>query len=255
METTYFAGAPRADLVKKEFDSLIHQKGRDVIFEKALQCPCKSKSANQQSGCRNCGGSGWVFINPKRTRMILTSIEAVTEYRPWSEELRGTVNITSHVEDELSIMDRITALDGESIHNEVLFFDEIESGEVFSYSTYNIKEVLYIAMFQGINSPLLRLVEGVDYTIRDNVINLLKQDLPFADPSENNITIKYKHAPQFHVIEMKRDTMQTFSWDFQGEKVQQMPVSAIGRRSHYQLSAQNLEKNRLINNSFEEKPC
>lgn len=252
MEKSYISGPPRADLHKSEFDTLIHQKGREVILEKALQCPCKSQSANQQSNCRNCGGSGWVFINPKKTRMVLTAIEAVNEYRPWSEELRGTVNITSFVEDELSHMDKITAIDGESIHNEVLFFSELDDA-IFTYSTYFIKEVLYIAMFQGIDQPLLRLTEA-DYEIVDNVIKLNLSTLPFEETENNNVTVRYKHAPQFHVIEMKRDTMQTFIWKGE-ERVQQMPVSAIGRRSHYQLNAENLTKTRLIDNSFEEPKC
>lgn len=254
MEQTFIKGPPRADLQKQDFDNLIYQKGRDVILEKALQCPCKSRSANQQSNCRNCGGTGWVFINPTKTRMVLTAIEAVTEFRAWSEELRGTVNITSFVEDELSQMDRITAVDGESIHNEVLFFDTAE-GFNFTYATYNIKEILYISMFRGVDTPLLRLKEGTDYTVENNTIKLLLSTLPFSEVEDNNITIRYKHAPQFHVIEMRRDTMQTFVWNNGKENLQHMPVSAMARRSHYQLSAENLSKTRLLDNSFEEKKC
>lgn len=252
MEHTY--GPPRADLIKQEFDTLIGQKGRDVQLETALQCPCKSESTNQQSNCKNCGGTGWVFINPRQVRMVLTAINAVTEFRPWSEELRGTVNITSHVEDELSIMDRITALDGESIHSEVLFLKQLDD-QIFTYTTYDIKEISYIALFKSISQPLQRLVKDTDYTIENNIIKFeTSLTLPFNEVEQNNITIRYKHAPQFHVIEMKRDTMQTFKWE--GNEVNQnMPISAIARRSHYQLTAQNLAGDRLIDNSFTEHKC
>lgn len=249
MNTTFITEQPRADLIKREFDTLIHQKGRGVLLETALQCPCKSPSSGQQSNCNNCGGTGWIFVNPRETRMVLTAISTVTEFRPWSEELRGTVNITTHVEDELSIMDRITALSGESIHNEVLFI-KAKATQRFTYCTYNVKKSLYIGLFQGINQPLIKLVEGVDYTVVKNAIKFEDTlEFPFEAIEDNSITIRYKHAPQFHVIEMKRDTMQTFNWE--GKEVDQnMPTSAIARRAHYQLSAQNLSGDRLLDNSY-----
>lgn len=254
METTFVGGPPRADLEKREFDTLIYQKGRDVTLETALQCPCKSESTNQQSNCKNCGGTGWVFINPRPARMVLTAINAVTEFRPWSEELRGTVNVTSHVEDELSIMDRITAIDGESIHNEVLFLKQ-HLNEIFTYTTYNIKSIAYIGLFKTINEPLQRLQPEIDFTIKDNVIKFNSSlTLPFPQIDLNSITIRYKHAPQFHVIEMKRDTMQTFKWS-NTEINQNMPISAIARRAHYQLTAQNLAGDRLLDNSFIDHKC
>lgn len=256
METTYNTAPPRSDLSKKDFDDLIQQKGNDVLIETALICPCKSISTNQQSNCKNCGGTGWVFINPRERRMVLTAINSVTEFRPWSEELRGTVNITCHEQDDLSEMDRITALKGKAIHNEVLYFKYLNSPQtIFTYSTYNIKTIDYIALFVDINQPLRRLKENDDYTFVNNIITFQSNlQLPFEQIEENNITIRYKHAPQFHVIEMKRDTMQSYKWTNQ-EINQDMPVSAIARRAHYQLSAQNLAGDRLIDNSYIEHKC
>lgn len=244
--------SPRVDLIKGEFDRLIDQKGRDVILEKALQCPCKSSQTNQQSACKNCGGTGWVFINPVRTRMILAAINIVNEYRPWSEELRGTVNITCKAEEELTVMDKITSLDGEAIFTEVLFFKQ-KNADVFTYSTYNIKKMLYIGMYSAANSPLIRLKEGIDYTVDKNIIRLKNTTLITEDPNQIDvsITVRYKHAPEFHVIEVKRETMQTFEWQNQ-EVLRHMPVSAIARRAHYQLQAANLAGDRLLNNSYTE---
>jgi hypothetical protein len=186
--------------------------------------------------------------------MVLTAINAVTEFRPWSEELRGTVNITAHVEDQMSIMDRITALDGESIHNEVLFIKK-RGSVYFCYTTYNIKNLLYIGLYVSQKQPLKRLVLNVDYVIVDNVVRfsesfILANTTNFVSGESSSITIRYQHAPQFHVIEMKRDTMQTYVWSGGVENNQNMPVSAMARRSHYQLSAENLSGDRFINNSY-----
>lgn len=260
METTFSKNPPRADLNKRDFDNLIYQKGRDVILETALECPCKSPSTNQQSNCKNCGGTGWVFINPRETRMVLTAIDAVTDYRPWSEELRGTVSITALEQDEISTMDRITALKGESIHNEVLFIRK-EEDQYFCYTTYNIKKTLYIGLYVAIDQPLKRLVLNQDFIFDKNALKFTDQFVEdnitssFVTGETLSVTIRYKHAPQFHVIEMKRETMQSYILDKGVEQNQNMPVSAIARRSHYQLSAQNLTGDRLINNSYTEEQC
>ena len=163
--------------------------------------------------------------------------------------MRGTVNITAHVEDELSAMDRITALRGESIHNEVLFL-KAKGAQIFTYSTYDVKSILYIGLFQGTNTALKRLQQNVDYTVERNALRFNSDlILLFNEVEQNSITIRYKHSPQFHIIEMKRDTMQTYNWTDR-EIDQNMPVSAIARRAHYQLSAQNLLKDRLLDNSY-----
>jgi hypothetical protein len=255
METTFTKGQPRADLNKREFDNLVYQKGRDVVLETALECPCKSPSTNQQSNCKNCGGTGWIFINPRSTKMILTAIDAVTEFRPWSEELRGTVSITALEQDEMSAMDRITVTKGESIHNEVVFIKQ-KGSVYFCYTTYNIKKISYIGLYISQDQPLKRLVLNEDYLVADNILRFSEEfilaNIPdFISGESTSLTIRYKHAPQFHVIEMKRETMQSDIYQKGVSVNQNMPVSAIARRSHYQLSAQNLTGDRFINNSYQ----
>ena len=110
-------------------------------------------------------------------------------------------------------------------------------------------------MFKSEGEPLIRLTSD-QYSFEDNKIILNNLSLPFQEVKDNSFTIRYKHAPQFHIIEMKRDTMQSFLWSSsQGEVNQNMPVSAIARRSHYQLSAQNLNGDRLLDNSYTIKQC
>lgn len=233
----------RADLVKKDFDQLVADHGRRVVLETALMCPCKSKDTNQQSNCRNCGGTGWVFINPRITRMVLQGMDAVQKYVGWSEELRGMVNVSCVAEEELSNMDRITAVDGISIHQEVLFVKQSGSTK-FAYAAYRIKKIKYIAKFSAVDQKLVRLTEGTDYTISGNAILFLT---PVLDDS---ITVRYSHAPTFHVIEMKRDTMQSFRMTTDGEVNQNMPLAAYARRAHYALDQTNLAQDRILDNSY-----
>ena len=60
---------------RNDFEKLIAQKGRAVTLEQAIQCSCKSRSANQQSNCQNCGGTGWIFINSRLTRLVIQQMK------------------------------------------------------------------------------------------------------------------------------------------------------------------------------------
>jgi hypothetical protein len=116
LQQTYQANLSnvRADFNRSDFETLIAQKGRKVIIEKSLQCPCKGKSTNQQSNCRNCGGTGWVFINPVETRLILQGMNITPNYKAWSEEITGDLKVTASDTEGLTFMDRITVEDGKS---------------------------------------------------------------------------------------------------------------------------------------------
>lgn len=240
---------PRVDFVKSDFDVLIDQKGRRVLFEKALQCPCKSKSTNQQSDCKNCGGTGWVFVDPKETRMVLSSVSVVNEFKDWSEESRGFVNITSKDEDEVGWMDRITLLDGKAYMSEVLHFKKVD-GMMFAFTAYPIKEMKYIATFDGSGQPLRPLRKDVDYTFQGQLIKLSE---PFFLDQDVSASVRYVHAPQFYILELKRETMQTFTYDDGTEKLKHMPISALGRRAHYVLDPANAYGVGLIRNYYKDQ--
>lgn len=241
----------RADFQYEEFDKIIYQKGRDVIHEQALQCPCKSKATNQQSNCKNCGGTGWIYINPTYTRFVLSGIDAVTKYIGWSEELRGVVNISTPSRFNLSFMDRITDVNAESIHSEVVFCKQSQ-GSTIALSTYPIKTILYIGLFVSTSEPL-RQLESDQYTIQGNVITLSSSILP-PIVKDISITIRYKHAPVFHVLELKRDAMQSFRMTLNGvEENQQLPLSGYGRRAHYVAGAMTAEQ--LLDNSQPTTGC
>lgn len=245
---------PRADFQREVFDKLIFEKGRSVLVEKALLCPCKSRAANQQSTCRNCGGVGWVFINPRETRMILSGMDAVSKQMGWSEELQGMINVTCLPEEELAFMDRITVLNGESIYTEVLHFKN-HNAKLFAYTAYNIKSILNIALFEGASTKLKPLLPLTDYTFERNTIILNNSYLPTSSPLDISVTIRYKYAPTFIVSEHKRETIQSYRIQNGIERNQDLPISAYAKRSHYVLTALNLAGDRLLSNNYVIKDC
>lgn len=255
LQKTTSLGPPRVDLERNDFETIILQKGREVLFEKALQCPCKSKASNQQSNCKNCGGSSWIFINPKKTRMIVTGVSVTTDYKPWSEESRGMVNVSCSDTEQLTFMDRISLLDANAIHQEVLFFKKSSNDEWFAFSSYPIKKVLYAGLFDTVSTKLLRLRDS-ELTLNRNVVKL---DPVFANENtkddELSITVRYYHAPVYYVMEMKRETMQSFKFQDGKEVLQNLPLSGIARRSHYVLDPIKVDGTGLLDNSYSEGSC
>ncbi len=246
----------RVDLVKTKFDALVWEKGYKVILEKALPCPCASKNSNHQSNCKNCGGNGWLFVNAIETHIVMTAMNMNTKFLAWTEENRGTASVTALSEDETSFMDRITVKDGIAIHSQVLFVKEFEdtSSTVYYFNTiYDIKEILYLALFRDSNTSLLPLVYGVDFTYSSNKIIFLTASTyinPDLEEQDLSIVIRYKYAPQFHIIDIQRETMQSFvNIANEGETKIDLPIHAIARRSHYVLNAKNFTEDNILDNT------
>ncbi len=243
--------SPNIEFRKNDFEQAIWLKGYTVIHEKALKCPCKSKNSDQQSNCKNCGGSAWIYINPTETKAILHSMNRSTEFKEWSEEDIGKVNISMMDKDNLSYMDRLTLIDGKAVFGQALHFKEAD-GVLFTYTAYNIKEITYIGLFIDVNSKLQRLVIGEDYTYENNTIYLNSKYTSTFNASNKDISIsvRYVHAPQFYVIDLGREMMNTQIKKEGRQESISMPISAIGRRGHYILDKENLSGTRLVDNSF-----
>lgn len=262
LQKSFPVGPPRADFELNDFHKIIYQKGRRVLYEKALECPCKSPSTNQQSNCKNCGGSGWIYYNPKETRMVIQGINIVNDIKPWSEESRGTVNITCRDDEQLCFMDRLTILDGKSIFQEVVFVKpyELDNTKYFCWTTYPLRQLLTAGAFINV-SQRLRLLQSSDIEIGPGNLLFIKKEfvdsLPHNTDSEFGVSVslRYYHSPQYYVLEMKRETMQSFKYVEGKEVIQNMPLSAIGRRSHYLLNSPNTANNRFVDNSYEQFEC
>ena len=244
---------PRPDFIKREIDIVIYQKGYTVIHEKALKCPCKSKeSGGQLSSCQNCGGTGWIFINPIETRMIVHSMNLNTQYKEWSELNRGTASITCSDIEKIGFMDRITLSEINTIYSENLFVKE-DSEDLLFFTTYPIQSIEYIGLFKGNNVAIERLTKDLDYTYERNIIVL---DSKFDAEDDLTLTIRYNHNPQYHVIDIPRHAIATKVDDGGIERSPiTLPIHAIGRYAHYVLDLENIIGNRLIDNSYIDHTC
>jgi len=244
------AGQAKVSLKKNDFDAAIWSQGYNVFIDKAIKCPCKVKSNNHAlSSCKNCGGSGYVFLNRYKSKLILQSMNIDTRYKEWSEERLGTVKITARNEDELAYMDRITLLEGLTIHTETLHPFQIDN-KVKARLNYPPLEIEEISAFVDSETKLKRLEYGTDYTVADNIFTFSDEFLAWE---HFTVSIRYKHHPTYYIIDLPRGVMETEALNKNNgsNESTRMPIHAIGRRSHYVLDEQDFDNEFLLDNSYD----
>lgn len=246
----YSGNLPRQDFINNDFDALIYQKGYNVFHEKAILCPCKSKISDNQSSCKNCAGTGWIFLDKIETRMLLFSMNLQTKYKDWSEEKLGTVSISCMDKDKISFMDKITLIDSDSIHKQIIFPVYL-SGKLFSYLNYNVKEVINCFLFRGVDRKLQKLELDIDFTIENNIF-YLSDKFYISEEALYSISITYRHFNTYHVLDTTRDVINSFVLNETTgkEESKRLPLSGIGRKAHYILDPSKFNSSFLLDNTI-----
>jgi len=241
-------GKARVDLRDQDFDALIENKGYSVIHEKALKCPCKSKGdPGNLSSCKNCGGTGWIFVNPIRTKMVVQQMNISKKYEQEGDLSFGTAHVTPRSVDKLSRMDRITLENAETETSEVINF-KYQSGETFAYCSFPIKTIYYLGLFDSDDREIKRLTLGEDFNFINNTVKIINQSILVNE--NTSASIRYLHAPQYHVVQLGRDAMEQSIKKGRSETLKDFPQSALVRRADYLWDVENLIKDTLIDNSF-----
>lgn len=243
---------PQVNFRQNDFEAIIHTKGYDILTEKALRCPCESKGQSALSSCQNCHGTGYFFINPLRTRAIITGINADSKYKDWSVERIGNVSLTVRDDDRenLSFMDKVTLLGKYSIFSENLTVrktnDRLGS---FVFTTYKVGEITAIYAFSAANLPLVKL-SSTDYTLSTDNKSVININLAVV-PSNMQVSVFYKHEIQYNVIDLPHEIRASYIRDKNGaEQRIFLPMNAVARRSHFLLGeGMNFNGNGTQNNS------
>lgn len=229
------AGAANVYFNENAYDALIWQKGYNVVIDSAVYCPCKSNNGNIPT-CQNCKGTGWLFINPYKTRALITSINYSTQYKDWSLEKLGTINVTVRESDRISYFDRITFSDDYSVFSEVLTlrYDEADD-QLFMFPSYKVANVLDIFLYESDNKKLIRLVAGTDYEINPTnpyIINL-NYDVSDVPNFNGKVSIRYRHNIQYNIIDLPHETRKSYKINDKGQDQKiDLPVHAVARRVH-----------------------
>ena len=240
-----------SDFEPSTFEATIRDQGYDVIFERMLSCPCQTERADNLSDCKNCGGSGFLWVNPIQTKMIITGIATKRNYDVVGQNDLGRVKITSYSKDKLAFFDRITMLDGEAEHSETIYARYNEELDRFVlFANYDIVDIFYIGRFVDSNTAISKLEEETDYVWSNNSIILDESFNSYDEPIA--FTVRYVHNPQFYIVDMLRDTMMSEITDGSGNRTSEnMPILGVAQRAHMVKDIENISGNRLIDNSFD----
>lgn len=251
IQSTKQGKTPYVSLKKDRFDIAIEKNGYEVILEKAVRCACKSKNSGHIGSCKNCGGSGWFFINPIITRMLVQSMSMNPQYKSWGIMASEISTISAKNEDKLSFMDRITVMNTLSESSEVVHLTEEET-KTIGRLNYTPKEVYCVFLFID-SDDKHRLLKDDEYELENEFIILSDELLAEINNSDISVSIRYRHNPQYHIIECVRETM-TAPTELSGErKEQSMPVNARAKRVDLIKDMENYTGDRLFDNSFDVK--
>lgn len=241
-----YRGIPRVDFLTPDFSALVEQKGVDVIWERAIPCPC-SKRQVHMSVCRNCRGTGWVFINPTLIKAVVSSINKDTKYKEWSVELLGTVNITTRPEHRLNYMDKFTILNSSAVQSEVLEV-KFSNDKLYVNTIYPVTSIIEIFKYQEPSLPLELIHQSVNidenYFVTFDIGGELKEG--------DFITITYEHNIVYNILDLPHDVRNTYILDtLSREELLKLPISAIARRAHNIIDSVNFDGDSVYDNSYQ----
>lgn len=240
---------PQVFLRERDFNALIWNKGYEVILEKSVRCPCRNIPDHQAIvNCRNCGGTGWLFVNPIATSTVLQSMNYDTKFKDWGEEKIGMAKLTFQERERLSFMDKVTIQNGEMITTEILHPTLWSTGEYMCRTIYPIKSIELCFLFKGVDSKLerLRLGEGIEIDKEQYVVidsSLYQKDC--------TISLRYTHSPVFHIIDLPRAVMVSPEYSkAEGAVIDsKFPLLANARLAHLVLDQNNYSGDWLFDNS------
>lgn len=238
-------GYPMTNIDDNAFDVLVDQKGLDVIWEKAVRCPCKEPAVSSHlSTCKNCAGIGWIFVSPIKTKMVMQSMNLRNDRKEWSIELVGMAGVTPLSGISLSYMDRITIIESRGTYGEVLSAKRIDN-RILAHLMYPIHEVESAYILISAGEKLVKLVAD-DYTIVGNTFQLLKE----WKEDIASITLRYIHQVQYHIEDISRH-IRNMDIDISGasdptaRRKGMMPIYAMARIAH--MSLDNINYAGLVN--------
>lgn len=112
----------RAYFREDELIKLVRQHGKDVIWRKAMICPCITSETEQADlSCTECGGSGYLYVDPHRISALMVQFDKrTTLYERMGLWASGDVQVTVEPQFRLGFRDSLELIDPVIPMNEVL---------------------------------------------------------------------------------------------------------------------------------------
>lgn len=239
---------------KKDFDSAIYAQGYEIFKEMALHCACRN-SANGAplSDCKNCGGTGWIFIEKTSTRAVIQAINRQSKFvQKWTEMDSGTISVSLRNDDKVAFMDRITIMDQVSTFSQTVYLKRKTGSLWFARLFYTPKSIKKVYLFNGSDEPLVKIAPDKCY-FQDNYF-YLNMELSIESPS---VSLRYEHHPQYHVIDITREQIANRGGLENNcdpnspvdDQLAQFPVHAIARKADRTLDPADINGDSVYDNT------
>lgn len=252
----------RADLYNEEFDTLVNQKGIECDYQAAIVCQCITHDSNQPVfSCPYCGGSGYRYLPPVPTRVVVTSFASQTESEMIGLRESGTAYATPPSDIIMGFHDRLTFPKFKCKYSERLW---VQPGQKITNKTYrNIKEVIMLMIDNQ------AFEEEIDFKVSDD-----RYHIEFTKPLEEllgddfeydriNISILYYTTPAYLVVDLLHELRATYTVrNTPSEKFVELPKQYKLRREDFiynvsdslsqQLEQENSEDSSIKENETED---
>jgi len=242
--------------IRQDFNDAIYNKGYDAYLEKALKCACVIKAnGDALPNCKNCGGTKWIFVNKRLTKMVSMSMNRQTKFLNWTEVDRGTISISVRDTDKLGFMDRVTNLNLVSTYAETVHIRLIDN-KLTAYTIYPIVVPTEVYLFVKEDKPLKQLQLLDDFEIVDNRIILNYTKYKNLDLKEISVSVRYTHHPQYHVVDITREAvanqgaMKDCSNPDWAKEYANLPIHGVARKAHYIFDEPNKDGESLFDNTY-----
>lgn len=239
-------GQPQVQFRPNDFNAAIWSHGYDIICEKAVRCPCQGNGGAPLPDCQNCHGFGYFFINPTRTKALITGLNKSTNYVQWSPELIGTAAITVRDEDKelISYFNRVTLEDEYAVFTEmaivrsVSVFNEgsgIYDKKLVCFLTYAPIQIDSVYAYQDSDTALLKITNDLYNITPENIYCVEIHDERVSEG--DGLSFTYKHRVEYHIIDLPHEIRASLGKNkLSGQfEILKMPIQGIGRRSHLVL--------------------
>lgn len=103
---------PRVDLWNTAFDKFVVERGYNVIWEKAINCPCnrstKETTDATDLNCPLCKNKHFIWVNPTQIKCMMTSLGRDNDLAQDGIYQIGSYKVTTHSSHKIGFYDRLT---------------------------------------------------------------------------------------------------------------------------------------------------
>lgn len=112
----------RADFKPEEFQRVLLQHGKRVIWRKAMHCPCINVVTGQVTlGCRNCDGSSYIYVDPLPVQSLMFSFDQKTRlFEKFGLWVSGEAMVTVEQTYRIGFRDSFEMVDDVMSFNELI---------------------------------------------------------------------------------------------------------------------------------------